>query len=59
MPIDGAQLYGRLLEIAPAQARRMVFVSGGERPFAPRHLLRVIDNAYPAKPFEAARAFAS
>jgi len=51
--LDGAQLYWQLIEIAPAQARRMVFMSGGERPIAAQRLLRVVDNAYLAKPFEA------
>jgi len=51
--LDGAQLYWQLIEIAPAQARRMVFMSGGERPIAAQRLLRVVDNPYLAKPFEA------
>jgi len=31
----------------------MVFMSGGERPIAAQRLLRVVDNAYLPKPFEA------
>src|SRR5258706_16399528 len=34
----GAQLYWELIEIAPAQARRMVFMSGGDRASCRRSL---------------------
>jgi len=48
--LGGAQLYWQLFQIMPAQAKRMVFMSGSTS-IAARELLRVIDNPFIEKPF--------
>jgi CheY-like chemotaxis protein len=53
--LDGVQLYWQLLQIAPDQAHRMVFMSGGDFVLAARHQLGVGDHRRLAKPFSPAR----
>jgi DNA-binding NtrC family response regulator len=49
--LDGTQLYWQLVEIAPDQAHRMVFMSGGDYVLAARQLLTGVKAPYLAKPF--------
>ena len=49
--LGGAQLYWQLAQLMPAQARRIVFMSGNVNSHVLRELLRVIDNPYIDKPF--------
>jgi CheY-like chemotaxis protein len=56
--LDGIQLYWQLLEIAPEQAHRMVFMSGGDYVLAARHQLATGFAPTLAKPFSPARLLA-
>jgi CheY-like chemotaxis protein len=56
--LDGIQLYWQLIELAPEQAHRMVFMSGGDYELAARHQLTTGGAPTLAKPFSPARLLA-
>jgi len=57
--LDGVQLYLQLIEIAPVQANRVVFMCEAERPLSPRDLIDTIDKPLLVKPFEPSRLLAT
>jgi two-component system cell cycle sensor histidine kinase/response regulator CckA len=52
--MDAPMLYDKLLEVAPAQAERMVFMSGGAFTTRARDFLERVPNARVDKPFDVA-----
>jgi PAS domain S-box-containing protein len=53
--MTGMELHGRLVELAPEQARRIIFLSGGAFTSAARSFLDNVPNQRIEKPFDAAQ----
>ena len=56
--MTGMELYGELLRTAPAQADRVVFLSGGAFTAAARAFLEDVPNAHIEKPFDSRQLLA-
>ena len=56
---SGMDVYEELLRIAPDQAARMIFVTGGAFTDRARHFLQELKNPTLDKPFDSVRLFAS
>src|SRR5580765_3472607 len=55
--LDATQLYWQLVEIAPGQAGRVIFMSAGSYMLAAHHVLlgNTVENPTVVKPFESGR----
>ena len=56
--LTGMELHARVLSIAPDQARRMIFMTGGAFTVAAREFLHTVPNPRIDKPIESANLLA-